>query len=225
MAAIHRLLLVVPLLAGGAWAGVSAVQAAMAEGLLFDSSRELAAWEAAQLVPSDATRSSVLARLESAEHLSPSDPNTHELIGLVRLKGGQEADLVDAASRFTRSLELRPVSPYAWASLAATKYRQGDTKAVFETALANAAALGAAEPQVQRTVAFYGLAVLDEVAPRTREAIERIVANGARRDPAEMLQIAQRRGRLEIACRHVAGSRRQPDAKWLQICRSSEGKS
>lgn len=224
MRAIHRLLLVAPLLAGGAWAGVSAVQAAMAEDLLFDSSRELAAWEAGRLAPSDATRSSVLARLETAEDLYPSDPNAHELIGLVRLKGGHEADLVDAASRFSRSLELRPVSPYTWANLAATKYRQGDTKAVFETALVNAVALGAAEPQVQRTVAFYGLAVLDEVAPRTREAIDRIVANGARRDPAEMLQIAQRRGRLDIACRHVAGARRQPDAKWSQICRS-EGKS
>jgi cytochrome c-type biogenesis protein CcmH/NrfG len=222
--AVHRLLLIAPLLAGGAWAGVSAVQATLAAGALSDSSRELAAWEAGRLEPSDATRSAVLARLATAEHLYPSDPNTHELIGLVRLKGGQEADLVEAASRFARSLELRPVSPYAWASLAAAKYRQGDTQVQFERALVNAAALGAAEPQVQRTVAFYGLAVIDEVAPRTREAIDRIVANGARRDPAEMLQIAQRRGRLQIACAPAAGARRQPDARWLRICRNLEAK-
>lgn len=221
----HRLLLIAPLLAGSAWAGVSAVRSMLAEDLLFDSGRELAAWESGRVVPSDATRNAVLARLEAAERLVPSDPNTHELVALVRLRGAEDGDFVEAAFRFTRALELRPVSPYAWASLAATKYRQGETKQVFEEALLNASALGAAEPQVQRTVAFYGLAVMDEVAPRTREAIERVVGNGTRRDPGEMLQIAQRRGRLSVACRYAAGSPRRPEARWSQVCQSSEGKS
>lgn len=205
MRTLHRLFLVAPLLAGAAWAGIGAVQTARADRLLADASREISS-------------------LSAAERLTPFDPIVHELHGLLLLKTEGAENLKEAESRFTRALMLRPISPYAWASLAETKYRQGDTRQVFEVALVRAAELGAAEPQVQRTVAFYGLAVRDEVGPATRAAIDRIVGNGMRRDPSEMLQIAQRRGRLSTACRHLSGSARQPDAKWLKTCQSSEGK-
>ena len=74
----------------------------------------------------------------------------------------------------------------------------------------------------KRDVALYGLAVWEEVAPETRDAIDHMMTNGMRRDPAQMLQIAQRRGRLDVACRHSPGLQRQTDSKWVQLCQSME---
>jgi hypothetical protein len=64
-------------------------------------------------------------------------------------------------------------------------------------------------------VALYGLAVLDDVRPQTRAAIERMVAAGMKSDPAAMLRIAQRRGRLDVACHHADASRLAEDLSKL----------
>src|SRR5205823_2599488 len=98
-----------------------------------------------------------------------------------------------------KALELRPMSPYTWANLAAVDYHLGDTGKAFRSALVRAAELGPHEPEVQATIASFGLAVWNEVDAQTQAAIERSVAAGMRREPREMLQIAQRRGRLAIA--------------------------
>jgi hypothetical protein len=49
-----------------------------------------------------------------------------------------------------------------------------------------------------------------------------MVAAGMKRNPLEMLQIAERRGRLAVACRHFAGSPRLSLPKWFQLCQSTE---
>ncbi len=105
------------------------------------------------------------------------------------------------------------------------KYRLGDTGKEFEAALVNAAAVGPFEPEVQGAVALLGLAVWDEVAPATRRAIDRMVAAGMKRNPLEMLQIAERRGRLDIACGHLADSPRRIGSKWAETCQSLEATS
>jgi hypothetical protein len=46
------------------------------------------------------------------------------------------------------------------------------------------------------------------------------VAAGFRRNPLEMLQISERRGRLDIACRHLEGNTRMPDARWAEMCQA-----
>jgi len=89
-----------------------------------------------------------------------------------------------------------------------------------------ASELGPGEPELQRTVADYGLAVWNEVDSPLRDAIEGTVARGMTSQPREMLQIAERRGRLAVACRHaVVGTPRQSDTKWLQPCQSTEATS
>jgi hypothetical protein len=51
------------------------------------------------------------------------------------------------------------------------------------------------------------------------------LSTAMKRNSLEMLQIAERRGRLDVACRHFAGSTRQADPKGSQICQSMEATS
>jgi hypothetical protein len=180
-------------------------------------------WAAPRALPTAETWNSVHADLAAAQARAPSDPTVQELLGVLDTRRVERPEyLAEAGVHFLKALEFRPTSPYTWASLAAMKYRQGDTGKEFEAALLHAAELGPFEPEVQGGVAYFGLAVWNEVAPGTRAAIEAMVANGMRRNPMETLQIAERRGRLDVACRHLAGSRRLTDSKWSQLCQSRE---
>lgn len=168
--------------------------------------------------PSDTDWSFTRRSLERAERLEPDNPNVQELLGLAALYRPSPEMLQEARHRFERALVLRPVSPYAWANLATALYLYGDTSERFESALRNAAALGPSQPNAQFTVALYGLAVYDEVSPATREAIQKMVAAGMRRAPGDMLAIAQRRGRLDVACRYLPEGRPAADPRWRQLC-------
>ncbi len=163
--------------------------------------------------------------LTRAVALVPHNPAAREMLGLALAAGTNDAARLEESRReLVSAIEQRPGSPYTWASLAAVKYRLGQTDAVFEKALINATQLGPFEPEVQRDVVEYGLAVLDEVAPATREAVQRAVVAGMRRNPAEILQISSRRGRLSAACRHLDASR-PAASKWTKLCQSLEATS
>ena len=159
------------------------------------------------------------------------DPAAHELLAIAESSLADDAAtsrqeyLSDAVVHFRKALELRPMSPYTWASLAAVEYRLGDTGSNFRTALIRSSELGPQEPEVEATVADLGLAVWNEADSELKTAVESSVAAGMRRQPRQMLQIAERRGRLAVACRHALGSPRQTDAKWLQICQRTEATS
>ncbi|MDQ3026399.1 MAG: hypothetical protein M3R58_07840 [Pseudomonadota bacterium] len=218
-----RLAVFVPLLAALGWASAAAVGFARADSAVFSASREMGAWAAARTQPASGTWDSVRERLERAEQLSPSDPTPQELMGLLDSRRTDSAErMAQGVTHLTRALRLRPGSPYTWANLAEVKYLQGSTGGDFELALRRAADLGPAEPEVQRMVGNFGLAVWDEVAVPTRQAIDRMVRAGLRRNPLEMLQISERRGRLAEACRHLVGISRAPDPKWYSLCQSTE---
>jgi hypothetical protein len=121
------------------------------------------------------------------------------------LRTDSEQVAKESMAALVQALALRPVSPYTWAAHAEALYRSGDTGPLFESSLARAVALGPSEPAVQRSVALYGLAVYDEINAGTRGAVERAVAAGLRRDPWEIMTIAERRGRLDVACRLLPG--------------------
>lgn len=199
------------------WAGLHAYRAARAGGDL------LAGWKYSRMgfsgAPPALAWASTRERLGAALAREPDNPTAHELMGvLVSQRFDDPALAQEATTHYLRSLTLRPIASVTWANLAATRYQVGDTSRVFEAALVNASRLGPSEPQAQRVVALYGLAVFDEVAPETRKAIEAMVAAGMRRDPAEMLSLAQRRGRLDVACRYLAESRRKIDPLWARLC-------
>ena len=221
-----RLLTVFPVVGLG-WASVYAFEMGTAGAVVFDAGREMDEWSAGTRAQPTAERlAQMRAKLEEARNHAPAYPAAHELLGLLHARSDDWQEYIDQAGvHFLRAIELRPTSAYTWANFAAVRYRAGDTGQRFESALARAAHLGPYEPEVQRMVANYGLAVYHEVAPATRGAIGAMVSAGMKRKPLEMLQIAERRGRLAIACRHLAGSPRLTASKWTQLCQSMEATS
>jgi hypothetical protein len=153
--------------------------------------------------------------------LTPDDASLHEALALAQARGAATFDESQAAlSHSARSLELRPSSPYAWVQFAEVKYRADVADATFQTALQRATYLGPHEPAVQEAVVFYGLAIWDEATPECRGAVERMLTSGLKRDPATMMQIAQRRGRLDVACRYLDPTSRM-SGNWAQLCKRS----
>ena len=161
----------------------------------------------------------------AAAHV-PDDPFVRETLALMLVRNSNEpADFEEGQRHLVAAIAARTGSPYTWANLAVIKYRLGDTGPAFEKILVNASNLGPHEPEVQQIVSDLGLAMYDEVSPATRAAIERMVAAGMKRNAAEILQIASRRGRLDTACRHLDGEPRPAASKWTQLCQSMEATS
>ena len=219
-------LLAFPLAALLAWLAVLAARDGNAGAIVYGAAKEMATWDASGAPPGAQTVTWVAADLARAQSITPGDPRIEEMLGdLARLRTDR-ADFLDQALRhFARAVQLRPSSPYTWAAIADALYRKGDTGPRFEAALRRAAELGPSEPEVQRTVADFGLATWDEIAPATRAAVEAMVTGAMRRDPAEALQIAERRGRLAVACRHLADAPRRAGSEGLSPCRSREATS
>jgi len=218
-----HLVAVIPALTLG-WASVYAVELGTAGEIVLGAGEEMSEWSAGtKAQPTPERLAAMRADLERAKGRTPADPAVHELLGLLDARSvGSQEYRGQAGVHFSRALVLRPTAPNPWANVAAVRYRGGDTGPGFEAALVRAAQMGPFEPEVQRVVANYGLAVYDEVAPATRRAIEAMVASGMRRKPLELLQIADNRGRLAVACRHLAGMPRPTDSKWTQLCQSLE---
>ena len=221
-----RLAVAVPVVLALVWLSFNTLRIGTADVIVYDASVEMSTWAASGTQPAEQTWNWVMGDLERAKRWGPGNPYVYELQGLLDARRVDAPEyLAQSVVHFTRALELRPTSPYDWANIAAAEYRIGDTGAVFERAIVRAAQLGPSEPAVQRTVADYGLAVWNDVAPGTRDAIERAVANGMRRNPKEMLQIAERRGRLAVACPLLPAEPRTLDLKWSQLCQGTESTS
>jgi hypothetical protein len=213
----------VPVVATLSLLSVTALSFLVADEAALVASREMRTWGASRARPHIETWTSVRDRLVAAERLSPADPHIQELFGALNFsRTNEEEYLAQAAVHFSRAALLRPVSPYTWADIAEVNYKMGRTGREFLAALRHAIELGPNEPEVQRTAADYGLALWQEIGKEDRQAIDRMVAAGVSRNPLEMLQISQRRGRLAIACRHLVGISRAPDPKWYQICQRTE---
>ena len=160
--------------------------------------------------------------LLEAERLAPGSPAVSESLGVLHARRSSSREfLIYARDYFAHSLQARPTSPYTWANYAEAKYLLGETGRPFEEALMSAARLGPWEPEVQRLIADLGLAVYHEVKPETRAVIASLVALGMRRNSLEILQISDKRGRLDVACMHVPNNRRVTDPQWIERCRKA----
>jgi hypothetical protein len=219
-----RIVVVVPVVAGLVWLAIHSFEAGLAGTKVFDAGvamNALSAPRAAQ--PRGDALLGMRGDLLEAEAMTPRDPAIHELLGLIDARRGAGPEgYSEAAAHFVKALELRPTSPQTWSNLVAMKYRTGDTGREFEAAIFHAAELGKFEPDVQGVLANYGLAMWDEMAQETRAAIDMTISAAVKRNSLEMLQIAERRGRLDVVCRHFDGSTRQADPKWSQLCQSME---
>jgi hypothetical protein len=223
MPRIARLAIVLPALVLLAALALATERLGQASGIVYEAAREMATWSASGTEPGERTVAWVRGDLARAAALAPADPTIEEMLGQLADRHPERAEHVaDALAHFTRAIAARPTSPYTWASVVEMKYRTGDTGKSFEAALRHAAELGPSEAEVQLTVADFGLAVWDEVAPETRGAVETMVTSAMKRDPAATLQVAERRGRLALACRHLVDAPRRADNRWLQLCGSRE---
>lgn len=212
-----------PCLAVLAWLFAAAIRIGSVDARVYEASREIGTWMASSPAATPRAWSSVRDELAAAREVLPSNPAINELLGVLHARRvGEPESLALAMGYFLRALEDRPTSPYTWANLLEVQYLLGVTGREFESAIVRAAGLGPAEPEVQRAVALYGLAVWDEVAPATRAAIERMVAAGMRRNPAEILPISARRGRLFLACRHFSAVPQRNDPQWSKLCQGRE---
>ncbi|MEO7741976.1 MAG: hypothetical protein ABIR98_03460 [Usitatibacter sp.] len=157
--------------------------------------------------------------LASAARLDPRNPAVQEVLGALEASRVDRRDILeDGIGRLRASLRMRPASPYGWTTLARAKYAAGDIGPEFQAALVNASLLGPNEPQVQATVADLGLAAWDDLAPQARRTIDFMVGQAVRRDAAQTLRLAERRGRLDLACRHLAGASRPSHPTEKQLC-------
>jgi hypothetical protein len=218
-----RVALTLPLLAVLGMAGWTAVETSRADAVLREASTEMASWISRGADLQTGTWASVRERLDESRAMLPTNPTTRELRGLLgSMRPDNAAELSLGVDEMVAAVALRPVSPYSWAHLAEAQYRRGEPGRNLQYALNRAAELGAAEPGVQRLVVDYGLAVWDEIDPRTQASVDRLLAAGFRRNPLEMLHISERRGRLDTACRHLAGNARSPDPRLVTRCASRE---
>src|SRR5579859_5244741 len=171
MRAFASLLLVAALIALSAQAFRAGTEGTMVS----DATAVAARWRGSKSPTPEQWRE-VRERAVSLVERGTDDPTAFELLAVA------DSALADATARheylseavvqLRKALELRPMSPYTWSDLAAAQYRLGDTGKTFRTALVHATELGQQEPEVQVTVSEYGLAVWNEVDPRTQASIE-----------------------------------------------------
>lgn len=211
-----------PALLGFAWAAFSAGRLGTTDAIVYQAGKEISSSDTSDVKPAGVTFDWIRGDLEQAADQDAQNPSIHEMLGRLALLRSRDDSASDSAiESFTLALQQRPTSPYSWASLVEALYRKGDTGPRFEQTLRRAAETGPWEPEVQRTVADYGLAVWSEVSASSRTVIDRIVANGMVRNAPEILQISLRRDRLGVACAHLDLSMRT-DPKWARICRGAE---
>jgi hypothetical protein len=219
----HRIAIAFPILALLAGASVAAVRLGTAGDAVYAASAEVARWADTGQTPAREAVAELSAAVETAREAAPFDANAEELLGRLSVLDNAKAGFLDdAMGHYGRALALRPTSPYTWAAVVEALYRKGDTGPRFWLALDRAAGLGPEEPAVQRVVADYGLALWDEAGPQARKTVEAAVTAEMKRGSRSILQVAERRGRLAVACRHMGEAPRPIDLQWLILC-SREG--
>jgi len=215
----RRLVVVVPAVAGLILLSALAMRWGEADVLTYDAGRLVSRWAIKGAAPSVESWEAAKDDLLRAEQLARLDAQIPELLGVLHLQRAGQADFsAQAPDFFLRALEHRPASPYTWANVAEARYRLGMTDRLFEQVLAMAYRLGPGEPAIQRLMVDLGLAMWAEFGQDTKAQVRSAIAAGMRRNPLEILQISQRRGKLSLACPHVPGNRRLKDAKWEEIC-------
>ena len=202
---------------------VSAAQAGLANAAARELSNEIGGWTPAG--PRADTSAALRGELGRIAARAPDRAYVVEMIGIAAARDRADPQALDEAlARFSEALIERPVSAYTWANVVHASYELGHTGAAFQLAFRHAAQMGPWEPQVQNTLVSYGLAVRDEVTPQARAVIDQVVADAMRRNPLETLQIAARRGRLDVACRGVVNPASDTTRRYL-MCEQREKNS
>jgi len=190
-----------------------AFRAGLADVFASQSTQQMVTWTKTKQIPTQTQWQFVLEAIERAHNLHPEHPDYFEILGRVfewqALMNDEQADGVATTARrqalqyFQRAVELRPVWPYGWASLALTKQRLNELDVDFVHAMAQAIHFGAHDGKVQLMIADAGLAVWRELDSQTQQQVMQMVANGMQKRPAEMTVVAQRHLMLGLVCANI----------------------
>jgi hypothetical protein len=222
MSRAARAVVAVPLALCLGWLSVHAFNRGKAESLVYDASREMITWPSLR-APRTGVWDWVREDLNSALLLTPGDPTAHETLAVLEMQRLDSLEfLEDADVHLREAVKLRPTSPYTWVNFADLRYRLGELDGRFEASLVAAVRLGPGEPEVQRRVADLGLAGWKEVTTPTRTSIIQAIEWGMRRNAPEMLQIAERRGKLRVACGLASSVSGYMKSGWYPLCESTE---
>jgi hypothetical protein len=184
---------------------VASLRWGMADALHRDADRAMARWQHERSMPGLTEWLEVRDTLARAQRLDPGSPAIVESSGLLhsqRVQDGAGSGVFqeEALALFERAAALRPTSPYTWANMVLTGYRLGKTDTKFKTALAAAQRLGPWEPEVQLIAADFGMAAWDELDASARAALKATFARSAKRQGEQLVQLGEKRGRLELLC-------------------------
>ena len=191
---------------------VLCAQRGLADLVVIDASaRQLALQQEMARTGELATAGEVRSVAESflrAQSLEPGNPATAEqLAGLYTLNarnpetgGAIGPQWAKGREQYASAVLMRPTSPYSWANLAWTKYYLGQVDAEFYHALDVAIRLGPWEPEVQFVVVDLGLALWEEMPAELQPKVLAMAENGQRRYAKQIVEIAQKRGRLAQVC-------------------------
>lgn len=184
---------------------VVALRWGLADAIHRDAEREMARWQRDRSMPALTEWLETRDALARALRLDPRNPAIAESSGLLhslRVQEGSGSGVFqeEALVFFEEAVVLRPTSPYTWANIALTRYRLGRTDAKFMAALSRAQGLGPWEPEVQLIAADFGLAMWDEMDAAGRAGLTATLARGAKRQGAQVVRLAEKRGRLTLVC-------------------------
>jgi hypothetical protein len=174
-------------------------------------------------LPTRNQQQALLAELNSARSFDVRHPQLMEQTGAVLMMpvAVTEAELVAAPSAlspqqaaidaYAGAVVARPVSGFAWTSLALAKYQAGQIDKELYRAIANAAQLAPWEPPVQLAVTDLGFALWDEMPAALRPVVMQTAANARQHYADKVFGIAERRGRMQLACGFPAATESAAD--------------
>ena len=139
----------------------------------------------------------------------PNNPDYLDFEGrLLILKSSQpgvmgaerRALLEAAAENFRQALTVRPLWPYSWVNLLATKDKLGQVDMEFNVALEKAAILGPWELVVQLQVVDSGLRYWGKLGRTERELVQQRVLDALKVQPRKVFEIVKAYGRPDLIC-------------------------
>ncbi len=138
--------------------------------------------------------------LQAALLWTPKDPQLYEGLGFVHAFRGSRLSMVpdlqqalfdEAITNYRQALDLRPMSPYAWANLAlALHYRQTDDTGLWK-AFDQAYRFGQREGRVQWILAQIALARWDALSEGRQQKVRQIFAEARGKTRKDLFKLAE----------------------------------
>ncbi|MBL4623579.1 MAG: hypothetical protein JKY42_00285 [Flavobacteriales bacterium] len=207
LSTVPRYVLLLPILLL-CWLSLTAVQWGIADIRIHFARDMFEQWAQQTTAPSHDDWSRVEATLLKAQELTASDhPDVKELLGKAYiLKSGMTASdirksLLKALQYYQQAVELRPVSPYPWATIAIINDALGRHDESFDKALLNATYYGRWNPDVLTMMTELSFSTyLTTMSTVAKAELEASVDRAVRVQGAKVVHLAKKYVVLSSLC-------------------------